>query len=261
MRKLLLSGAAFGVLGMPAMAADVAPVYKIPAPVSVFSWSGCYVGGDVGGAWGSQGVLNTSPLAVAFPPVVLSQAPANTTATGSSVVGGGHIGCNYQWTPFLVIGIEGDYSGASLNATGNAQSIFARAAAPGGGITWSSRLDSIATVRGRVGFAWTPNTLVYLTGGGAWGRTSYSSTDVFFSGCPNCATTSFSDTSSGYVLGGGLEWAPWSNNWIVRGEYLYYNLSGATGGGFPPGVGFVSANPTWSNMAVSSGRLGLSYKF
>jgi opacity protein-like surface antigen len=138
MRKLLLSGAAFGVLGMPAMAADVAPAYKIPVPVPAFSWSGCYVGG---------------------------------------------------------------------------------------------------------------------------GRTSYSSTDVFFFGCPNCATTSFSNTSSGYVLGGGLEWAPWSNNWIVRGEYLYYNLSGAAGGGFLPGAGFVAANPTWSNMAVSSGRLGLSYKF
>jgi outer membrane immunogenic protein len=120
MRKLLLSGATFGVLGMPAMAADVAPAYKIPAPIPAFSWSGCYVGGDVGGAWGSQGVLNSSPLAVAFPPVVLHQAPANTTATGSSVIGGGHIGCNYQWTPFLVVGIEADYSGASLNATGNA---------------------------------------------------------------------------------------------------------------------------------------------
>jgi outer membrane immunogenic protein len=211
MRTLLLSGAAFGVLGMPAMAADVAPAYKIPVPVPAFSWSGCYVGGDVGGAWGSQGVLDTSPVAPALPPLVPNQTPANTTATGGSVIGGGHIGCNYQWTPFLVIGVEGDYSGAGLNATGHAESLFGRVAAPGGGITWSSRLDSIATVRGRVGFAWTPNTLVYLTGGGAWGRTSYSSTDVFFFGCPNCATTSFSNTSSGYVLGGGLEWAPWSN--------------------------------------------------
>src|ERR1700680_4781865 len=156
---------------MPALPGDVAPAYKIPAPIPVFSWSGCYVGGDVGGAWGSQGVLNTSPLAV--PPVVLRQAPANTTATGGSVIGGGHIGCNYQWTPFLVIGVEGDFSGAGLNATGNAQRLFGGVAARGGVITWSSQLDSIATVRGRVGFAWTPNTLVYLTGGGAWGRTSY----------------------------------------------------------------------------------------
>jgi outer membrane immunogenic protein len=261
MRKLLLSGAAVGALGMPAMAADVAPAYKIPVPIPAYNWSGCYVGGDVGGGWGSQGVLNTSPVGFEFPPAVLSQAPANTVVTGGSLIGGGHIGCNYQWTPLLVIGVEGDYSGMSLNATGHAESLFARAAAPGGGITWSSRFDSIATVRGRIGFALTPNTLVYLTGGGAWGRASYSSTDVFFFGCPNCATTSFSNTASGLVLGGGLEWAPWSSNWIVRGEYLYYSLSGGTGAGFVAGIPIAAANPTWSNMAVSSGRLGLSYKF
>jgi outer membrane immunogenic protein len=68
MRKLLLSGAAFGVLGMPAMAADVAPAYKIPASIPVFSWSGCYVGGDVGGAWSSQGVLNALRWPLRFLP-------------------------------------------------------------------------------------------------------------------------------------------------------------------------------------------------
>jgi outer membrane immunogenic protein len=259
MRRLLVSGAAFGVFVVPAMAADMAPYNK--APVPLFSWTGCYVGGDVGGAWGSQGVLNTSPVTVAVPPAVLTQAPANTTATGRSVIGGGHLGCNYQWTPFLVLGAEGDFSGAGLSATGQAESLFGGAAAPGGSITWSSRLDSIATVRGRFGFAWTPNTLAYLTAGGAWGRTSYSSTDVFFFGCPACATTSFSNTSAGYVLGGGLEWAPWSDNWIVRAEILYYNLGGSTGAGFMPGIPIAAANPTWSNMAVSSGRAGVSYKF
>jgi outer membrane immunogenic protein len=259
MRRLLAIGAAFGLLVMPAMAADIAPYNK--APIPLYSWTGCYVGGDVGGAWGSQGVLNTSPVTFVVPPAVLSQAPANTTATGGSVIGGGHVGCNYQWTPFLVIGAEGDFSGAGLTAIGHAQSLIGGAAAPGGSITWSSKLDAIATVRGRVGFAFTPNTLVYLTGGGAWGRTSYSSTDVFFFGCPACATTSFSNTSTGYVLGGGMEWAPWSNNWIVRAEFLYYNLGGATGAGFVAGIPFAAANPTWSNMAVSSGRAGLSYKF
>jgi outer membrane immunogenic protein len=249
-----MSGMAFGLIATPAIAADISPYNKA---LPLFSWTGCYVGGDIGGAWGSQGVLNTSPVSVG----PLTQAPANTTATGGSVIGGGHLGCNFQWMPSLVIGVEGDFSGAGLNATGHAQSLFGGAAAPGGSITWSSKLDSIATVRGRVGFAWTPNTLVYLTGGGAWGRTSYSSTDVFFFGCPACATTSFSDTSSGLVLGGGLEWAPWGNNWIVRAEYLYYSLGGATGAGFVAGIPVAAANPTWSSMAVSSGRAGLSYKF
>jgi outer membrane immunogenic protein len=259
MKRLLLSGAAFGALATPAMAADLVPVYKAPMPA--YDWTGCYVGGDVGGAWGSQGVLNTSQVPFVFPAGVLTQAPANTTATGRSVIGGGYAGCNLQWMPFLVVGVEGDFSGVGLDATGSAQSIFGGAAAPGGGIAWSSHLDAVATLRARIGFAWTPNTLLYFTGGGAWGRTSYSSTDVFILGCPACASTSFSNTGSGYVLGGGFEWAPWSNNWILRAEFLFYNLAGATGAGFAPGFAAPAAHPAWSSISVSSGRAGLSYKF
>ena len=47
MRRLLAIGAAFGVFVMPVMAADIAPYNQ--APVPLFSWTGCYVGGDVGG--------------------------------------------------------------------------------------------------------------------------------------------------------------------------------------------------------------------
>jgi opacity protein-like surface antigen len=116
-------------------------------------------------------------------------------------------------------------------------------------------------VRGRIGYVWYPNVLLYLTGGGAWGRASYGSADVFSFGCPNCATTAFSNTSSGYVLGGGVEWAPWNNNRIVRAEYLYDNLSGATGTSLVVGTPLVGANPVWNNMSISSGRVGLSYRF
>jgi outer membrane immunogenic protein len=208
MRSLLLSGVALSVLVTPVMAADLAPSFK--APIPIYTWTGCYVGGDIGGGWANQGVLNASQLPF---PIIGSQDTANTTATGGTIIGGGHVGCNYQWVPSLVIGVEADFSGASLNAYGNAESTFAGVGAPGGGINWSTKLDSIATVRGRLGYAWMPNTLLYITAGGAFGRTSFSSTDIFISGCPACATTSFSNTSSGVVLGGGVEWAPWSNNW------------------------------------------------
>jgi outer membrane immunogenic protein len=256
MRNLLLSGVALSVLVTPVIAADLAPSFK--APIPVYTWTGCYVGGDIGGGWGSQGVLNSSQLL--FGPLG-SQDTVNATATGSTVIGGGHVGCNYQWFPSLVIGVEGDFSGTSLNAHVNGQSTFAGVGAPGGAITWSTHLDSIATARGRLGYAWTPNTLLYFTAGGAFGRTSFSSTDIFFLGCPACATTSFSNTSSGVVLGGGIEWAPWSNNWIVRAEYLYYSLGGASGTGFVPGIGAPAAHPQWSSLSISAGRAGLSYRF
>jgi outer membrane immunogenic protein len=256
MRNLLLSGVALSVLATPVMAADLAPSFK--APIPIYTWTGCYVGGDIGGGWANQGVLNSFQLPF---PIIGSQDTANTTATGGTIIGGGHVGCNYQWAPSLVIGMEADFSGTSLNAHGNAESTFAGVGAPGGGINWSTKLDSIATVRGRLGYAWMPNTLLYITAGGAFGRTSLSSTDIFISGCPACATTSFSNTSSGVVLGGGVEWAPWSNNWTIRAEYLWYSLGGASGTGFVSGITAPATSVTWSSLNMSSGRAGLSYKF
>jgi outer membrane immunogenic protein len=256
MKNLLLSGVALSILVTPVIAADLAPSFKSPIPV--YTWTGCYVGGDIGGGWANQGVLNSSQLPIAL---LGSQDTVNTTASGATVIGGGHVGCNYQWAPSLVIGVEADFGGASLNAYANAQSTFAGVGAPGGGINWSTKLDSIATVRGRFGYAWTPNTLLYMIAGGAWGRAGFSSTDIFIFGCPTCATTSFSNTRSGVVLGGGMEWAPWNNNWIVRAEYLWYSLGGASGTGFVPGLATPAANVTWSSLNVSSGRAGLSYKF
>jgi outer membrane immunogenic protein len=35
---------------------------------------------------------------------------------------------------------------------------------------------------------------------------------------------SLSKTLSGYVVGGGLEWA-FLNHWSVRAEYMYYHLN------------------------------------
>jgi outer membrane immunogenic protein len=256
MRNLLLSGVALSVLVMPVKAADLGPSFK--APIPVYSWTGCYVGGDIGGGSANQGVLNSSQLSF---PIIGSQDTVNATATGATIIGGGHVGCNYQWVPSLVIGVEADFSGASLNAHANAESTFAGVGAPGGGINWSTKLDSIATVRGRLGYAWTPNTLLYITAGGAFGRTSFSSTDIFISGCPACATSSFSNTSSGVVLGGGVEWAPWSNNWTIRAEYLWYSLGGASGIGSVPGIAIPATSLTWSSLNMSSGRAGLTYKF
>jgi outer membrane immunogenic protein len=54
MKKLFLAGVALTALAAdPAMAADIArPVYKAPPPViAVFSCTGCYVGGHIGGLW------------------------------------------------------------------------------------------------------------------------------------------------------------------------------------------------------------------
>jgi opacity protein-like surface antigen len=170
-----VSSVLFATIGLVSvgLAADFgAPPFGPPPPA--FSWTGCYVGAAVGGAWSSQDASNT-----AFP--TLDQAGVTGTIHASGVIGGGFGGCNFQWTSAWVIGIEGDWSGTSLSGSATGPDLFANGTPAnfGGGIAWTDNLSSIATLRGRIGYAWNPNILAYFTGGGAWGRISYSSVDAF----------------------------------------------------------------------------------
>jgi opacity protein-like surface antigen len=116
-------------------------------------------------------------------------------------------------------------------------------------------------LRGRVGVNPTPTTLLYVTGGAAWSRTDYSAQDVFVGGCPNCGAPSFSQTKSGYVIGGGGEWAPWSNNWLLRAEYLYYRFSGAAASADFVGLTTPCCTFAWGDLSINEVRAGVAYKF
>jgi outer membrane immunogenic protein len=103
MRSFVLGYAALAaLLGIgSAQAADLGPkpepVYKAPAMVPpAFSWTGCYIGANVGGAWGKSNV--DIPLY-----------PSNVDITDTSVIGGGQVGCNYQFAGGFVVGVEGDF--------------------------------------------------------------------------------------------------------------------------------------------------------
>ncbi len=113
MRRFLFIGAVsvVAIATGTAEAADlgVRPAYKaapIAAPVPVFSWTGCYVGGHIGGGWGRETV--SSP----------GLAPGvSVSGDTSGVLGGGQVGCNYQFASNWLIGIEGDGSAADLKGS------------------------------------------------------------------------------------------------------------------------------------------------
>jgi outer membrane immunogenic protein len=256
-RNRLFAGAALVVLvvGNAAQAADlgrpVYPVYKAPVVVPAFSWTGCYIGADAGGAWDRQNTsVNTS----------VNQAPASGDITRSSVIGGPYVGCNYQFAPQWVIGVEGDVSWVKLSGATSAPNLFADGTPVGvGGISWGSSTDWIASARARLGYAVAPNALIYGTGGAAWTRTNYSGLDVLDDGV---AATSFTDTRTGWVAGAGVDWAPWNNNWIFRIEYLHYQFGGvsSTAPFVNPNLGNV-ATFNFGDLKIDSVRAGLSYKF
>src|ERR1700692_125625 len=58
MKRQLIAGFGLSILAVaPAMAADMrpAPVYtKAPMMGAVFTWTGCYIGGNAGGLWATK---------------------------------------------------------------------------------------------------------------------------------------------------------------------------------------------------------------
>src|SRR5205807_9449788 len=81
-------------------------------------WSGCYLGGNVGGKWaGTSGSVDVAGATGAGGTSAAASLPFDT-GTSSTVIGGGQIGCNWQaagsnW----VFGLEGDADAQRWSAT------------------------------------------------------------------------------------------------------------------------------------------------
>ncbi len=107
MKKVLLAGAVVAAqMASPALAADwpvMAPTYEAAPPPAVYSWwTGCYLGGNAGGAWGRPFYTHDNGVVV-----------EDFTFTPVALIGGGQLGCQYQWNS-VVFGLEGTYSWANL---------------------------------------------------------------------------------------------------------------------------------------------------
>lgn len=230
-RKFTMASAVLIAATASALAADL-PSRRPPPPVFVppalFTWTGIYVGGDIGYGWGTDKSSTLIP------------APDFASSTPQGVVGGGHIGYNYQVSQF-VLGIEGDVLGT--NFRNNSLGVPS-------GTTYAVSLPIEASVRGRVGYAW-DRVLFYATGGVAFGNINNS----YFGGLLTPGTTfSRSTTKTGYTVGGGIEYAL-SNNWSVRGEYRYTDFGRK--GDVIFGTGYLPTHRVIENKVT----LGVSYKF
>jgi outer membrane immunogenic protein len=207
--KFLLSSSLLLAMAASAVAADLPsekgpPVYTPPPPPPVFSWTGVYIGAQVGYAWNNSSNPYDETFGFALP----------NESNGGGVIGGGHVGYNYELGGFglgsggFVVGLEGDVNGSSQSATGVDGVDYL------GVVGYTTRKDVDASIRGRIGYAW-DRVLIYGTGGGAWGnfRTTYYDNLGDFDGA-------FNHGRFGWTVGGGIEYAI-DNNWSVRAEYRY----------------------------------------
>lgn len=222
MKRLLLLGAAFlGLASAPAVAAEAAPpsvsreiIYAPPppAPVPLYNWNACYIGGNFGGAWASKTFTDVSGVGTGIPGAALG----SHTATGG--VGGGQVGCDYQ-LGWAVIGLQGlfDLMSASNN---NAWPLLSTSTlvpgAPPGFLVNSTTVHWFSALTGRLGFVAAPTVLLYGKAGGAWIGDDHSVQSPGGGAILFNANTS----RSGWTAGVGVEWG-FAANWSVFAEYDY----------------------------------------
>ena len=219
MNKLFLATAMTSLLlgtSLAANAADLPPrpaVPYIPAAVPVFSWTGFYIGGNLGGAW-SRGNVVDSAFGVNF-----------TNGNQASFVGGGQIGGNYQIGSF-VIGAEAVFDWfANNNNSGNGTTVPAGPVFPAGAVLRASANDRWeTTLAARFGYAW-DRTLFYGKAGGGWvGADNFAVTNV---GTGASLAVTNGNSNVGWLLGAGFEYA-FTQNWTTKLEYDFLALNNAS---------------------------------
>ena len=187
MRKLLLAGLALGALATSAFAADLAP---LPMAPPVLSWTGFYVGGNVGWAGSTDAVTNlgTDSGTGGFGTALLNGGiPGIVNLNETGVIGGGQVGYNWQVAPTWVVGIEADFQGT--NAKGS--NAFAFLGAPPIlpiTTTYTRELDWLGTLLARVGYLWFPGLMFYGTGGLAYGENKIGVAAACPDWTPACST-------------------------------------------------------------------------
>jgi outer membrane immunogenic protein len=288
MKKQLALGSAtlavFFTVAGSAMAADMAVKAPIVAP---FSWTGWYVGGNIGYGWASDPVTMTDTTSstsiishdadVPNPTFVPGPSTGPTTGTGggnvnpNGVIGGIQGGYNWQ-SGSWVYGLEGDIQGSGQRGS---TTICDTAGCPvGSGIgTATYQLPWFGTLRGRFGFTPAPRWLVYATGGLAVGEIQESLSAGPVGGTPGLVINS-NVTRAGFAVGGGVETVIF-DNWSLKFEYIFLGFGNvsAAGTGAPvvsavfngPRIETITTTTTSASLNSRIGdnivRVGVNYHF
>ena len=237
MRHTLLG--AVGTLALLTSGVSAADLPRKPqpapvlAPMPVNNWTGCYIGGNVGGAWANIEVTD------------VTAGGATGSRNNSGFAGGGQIGCDYQMGPW-VVGFRNMFDGTSLTGGRTiSDPLFSG--------TVNSKTQWFDTLSARAGYLLQPNVLLYGQGGAAWTQTNLNFVSSNGSVFPTHAAN-----KTGWTAGVGVEWM-FVPRWSVFLEYNYMGF-----GTFSNAV----TTCVGANCAVFSGKanmqdvlVGVNYKF
>jgi len=239
LKRLILASAGLLALTGMACAADM-PVKAapLPPPPPPFSWTGFYIGGQVGWARAHDdaSIVNPGvPVAINLP----------FTVEMDGVIGGAHVGYNLQYGMW-VFGVEGSVDWADLNKsfTVGICPLFCGSATTDIGIQGS--------VRGRLGVAF-DRVLLYASGGLAIADITNTYDTTAFGG----GFASIGGTRTGWTAGAGAAWAV-TNNWSVRAEYRHSDFGDVVD---KSNVAFFPATNLNRHVTEDQVQVGFSYRF
>jgi high affinity Mn2+ porin len=234
------------MVAAPAMAADMAVKAPWQAPiVQAYDWTGLYVGGHLGYAWGRSNWSAPPDLSSSLD---LDQSSDIFTGAGS-YFGGLQIGYDYMLPNRVVLGAQLDTSFPGFprhDISIGGISIFSTPAT--GLASYRENVLHFGTLRGRVGYA-PGNWLFYGTGGFAWTYDQLTLTQL-----ADGTTDSPFLWRLGWAAGLGVEYA-FAPNWTVNFEYLFTKYGNSS-------VMFPNAGLQFtSDFSLQQARASLNYRF
>ena len=193
------------LMGVAAQAADLPMRYKTPVQeaVPIYSWTGFYIGGQVGYSFGNDHLYEYLTSNGAY---TNFEKKYDVSGVSGGLYGGG----NYQMGN-VVLGLEGDIEGGSIK--GDWRDVLVGGAG-------DTQINVQGSLRGRFGLA-VDRTLFYGTGGLAVAEVKHTYSNLL---------TGINETSSsvraGWTAGAGIEIAL-TPNILARVEYRYtdYGMS------------------------------------
>jgi outer membrane immunogenic protein len=224
-----------------ASAADMRMPMQPPVMSSPYSWSGFYIGGNVGGGWSDASMA----FSVGGGPVF-----ATVDNNMSGAIGGGQAGFNWQSGAF-VFGVEADFQWSGMK--GSLVAPCPPGICAGLAASFTQKMPWFGTARGRIGYAgggW----MIYATGGYVYSRLE--STGTATAGGVT-ATISREDRRDGWTVGGGIE-VMFAPQWSAKLEYLHLDFGSHTGNWNLTGLPVLNdATDLTSNIV----RAGVNYRF
>lgn len=251
--RLLTTAAALAMTG----AAYAGP----PAPVApVNNWTGFYGGVQFGFASmdGSCSQTDTVGFLGGALPCFF-----NPGFSSAGAIGGGRAGYDWQ-TGALVVGLVGDLNWTNLTWSPTFNTAVLE---PGSAGHANLRLDSLASVRGRFGWA-VNNWLVYGTAGVAWGR--FAAESGLQGTCCGNWDASANTTRTGVVAGGGIEYKVTQHVSLFAEGLWYGNFGTVDNSRFCPATFTLQLNSCFASGTyttsfkindVVAGTVGLNLRF